>query len=281
MTVEGSVVMVTGAAGGLGWAVTQAFVNAGARVAIMDANVEALAELDDDACAVAGADNVLALPGDIADPDYIADAVDRTIERFGRIDVLINSAGLGMGVIRPDHMDNLIGIDEVDADVWRQFIDVNLTGPFLLIKAVAPHMRAQGRGRIIAITTSFFTMLRDGFSPYSASKAGLEVLLSGLAREFKDSGITVNIVVPGGPADTPMVPLESGFDRADLIRPEAMAPPMLWLASPAADAVTGRRYIAANWDTQLPPEEAAKRAGDAIGWPELTKNVVWPTALPE
>lgn len=87
--------------------------------------------------------------------------------------------------------------------------------------------------------------------------------------------------MPGGPADTPMVPLESGFDRADLIRPEAMAPPMLWLASPAADAVTGRRYIAANWDTQLPPEEAAKRAGDAIGWPELTKNVVWPTALPE
>lgn len=281
MADDGNVVMITGAAGGLGRAITQAFVNAGARVAILDANVAGLAELDDDACAVAGADNVLALPGDITDPAYISDAVARTVERFGRIDVLINNAGVGMGLIRPDHMDNLIGLDEIDADVWRTFIDVNLTGPFLLIKAVAPHMRAQGRGRIIAITTSFFTMLRDGFAPYSASKAGLEALLSGLAREFDGSGVTVNIVVPGGPADTPMVPLESGFDRADLIRPEALAPPMLWLASPAADGVTGRRYIAANWDTQLPPEEAAKRAGDAIGWPDLAKNVVWPTAVPE
>ena len=259
MSVDGSVVMLTGAAGGLGRAVTRAFVNAGARVAIMDVDTEGLAGLDEAVRAVAGAGNVLALPGDIADPVYVADAVDRTVDRFGRIDVLINSAGLGMGVIRPDHMDNLIGIGEIAADVWRRFIDVNLTGPFLLIKAVAPHMAARGRGRIIAITTSFFTMLRDGFAPYGASKAGLEALLSGLARELAASGITVNIVHPpftktdryparlkaraeqrGVSLAEAEASFTANFPIGRIVEPDDIAPMVLFLASAQAAAVTGQ-----------------------------------------
>ena len=81
-----------------------------------------------------------------------------------------------------------------------------------------PRFRAQGFGRIVNVTTSFFTMLRGGFAPYGPAKAGLEAWSASLAQELAATGVTVNVVVPGGPTDTPMVPQESGFDRRALIR---------------------------------------------------------------
>jgi NAD(P)-dependent dehydrogenase (short-subunit alcohol dehydrogenase family) len=94
------------------------------------------------------------------------------------------------------------------------------------------------------------------------------------------SGITVNVVVPGGPTDTPMVPPESGYDRAALIRPAQMAPPMLYLFSDRAAGVTGRRFVAANWDLALPPDQAAFQAGAPAGWPDLARTPVWPGGRP-
>ena len=94
-------------------------------------------------------------------------------------------------------------------------------------------------------------------------------------------GVTVNVVVPGGPSDTPMVPAESGYDRGDLIPPAAMVAPMLWLASVESDGVTGNRYVAARWDTGLPDRQAAERCGAPIGWPQLAQDPVWPGGKPE
>ena len=135
-------------------------------------------------------------------------------------------------------------------------------------------------GRIIDVTTSFFTMLRSGFHPYGPCKAGLEAMAAGHASEFAGTGVTVNVVVPGGPADTPMVPTESGIERSALIPPEVMAPPILWLCSEAANGITGNRYVAAKWDASLPAEQAERQCRAPIAWPDLAQSPVWPGGKP-
>ena len=177
-------------------------------------------------------------------------------------------------------MTNPVTLDEVSVDMWHRFIATNLSGAFHMVKAALPHLRAAGGGRIVNVTTSMFTMLRQGFYPYGVAKAGLEAWTASLAGELAGSGITVNVVVPGGPTDTPMVPPESGYDRAALIKPAQMAPPILYLFRDRASEVTGRRFIAANWDPDLPDDQAAYRAGAPAGWPDLARNAVWPGGRP-
>jgi NAD(P)-dependent dehydrogenase (short-subunit alcohol dehydrogenase family) len=149
-----------------------------------------------------------------------------------------------------------------------------------MTRAAVPHLKAQRWGRIVYVTTSFFTMLRGGFHPYGPSKAALEAMAAGHAQELAGTGITVNVVVPGGPADTPMVPRESGFERTQLIAPEVMAPPILWLCSDSGSASSGNRYVAAHWNAKLPPMEAAAQCRAAIAWPELAQAPVWPGGKP-
>jgi NAD(P)-dependent dehydrogenase (short-subunit alcohol dehydrogenase family) len=143
-----------------------------------------------------------------------------------------------------------------------------------------PRFREQGFGRIVNVTTSFFTTLNPGFSPYGPAKSGLEAWSASLAGELKGSGITVNVVVPGGPTDTPMVPANCGIAREQMIKPERMANPMLYLFSDAAAEITGRRYVAANWDPALPDEQAEAASGAPTGWPDLARNPVWPGRRP-
>ena len=148
-----------------------------------------------------------------------------------------------------------------------------------MVKAVLAHFEERGAGRVINVTTSFFTMQRGGYLPYAASKAALEAASASWAEEFAETAITVNVVVPGGPADTPMVPEEAGFAREELIRPEAMFLPMRWLVSDAGGGTSGRRFIAATWDTDIPPAEAAAANGTPIAWPDLKGTVVWPGGI--
>lgn len=276
----GKVVVITGGAGGFGRALTRRFVEDGARVASLDVSADGIAGL---AAEMRQLDNAagafLPLVVDVTDPVAAADAVARIIKRFGRIDALINNAGIGMGRIRNDHMKVPVRTAEIDFEAWQTYLAVNAGAAFNMVKAVLPHFEAQGAGRIINVTTSFFTMQRGGFLPYAASKAALEAASASWAEEFAGSGITVNVVVPGGPADTPMVPAEAGFDRAQLIRPEAMFWPMRFLISEAGGGTTGRRFIAANWDPALPADEAAESSGSAVAWPDLKGTVVWPGGI--
>jgi NAD(P)-dependent dehydrogenase (short-subunit alcohol dehydrogenase family) len=273
---EGRVAIVTGGAGGIGQALVRAFAAAGMRVGIADIGGEPAARLADEI----GAERAFAVATDIADPAACAACVAQVRARFGRVDVLVNNAGLGMGLVRADHMTGMAQIEDIAPEVWQRVVAVNLSGAFFMAHAAVPLLRAQGWGRIINVTTSFFTMLRPGFSPYGPAKSGLEAWSASLAGELKGSGITVNVVVPGGPTDTPMVPTESGMDRALLIRPERMAHPMLYLCSDAAADVTGRRFVAAHWDPALPDAEAAAHAGAPAGWPDLAQNPVWPGGKP-
>ncbi len=148
--------------------------------------------------------------------------------------------------------------------------------PMLVTRAALPFIKARGWGRIVNNTTSFRTMLR--VLPYGASKAALEAMSAIWATELAGSGITVNVLIPGGPTDTPLIAKESGWPRDQMLRPEIMGPPACWLLSEEANGVTGQRITAARWDTGRPGHEAASRAGRAIGWPELAGDAVWLTA---
>lgn len=267
-TAAGKVAMVTGGARGIGAAIAEGLLASGARVVVVDVDPATL-----EACPL----DVLKIRTDVSRPEECEAAVAQVRNAYGSVDVLINNAGVGMGLIADDHHARPIRMGEIDPEIWRRMFEVNCMGAFLMTRAALPAMVARGWGRMVNVTTSFFTMLNEGFAPYGPAKAALEAASAIWAKEFAGTGVTVNVLVPGGPTDTAMVPDSSPFDRDDLIRPAAMAPPACWLASPASDGVTGRRFIAALWDPTLAPDEAAEAAGAPIGWPELTMpGRVWP-----
>jgi NAD(P)-dependent dehydrogenase (short-subunit alcohol dehydrogenase family) len=272
---SGKVAIVTGGAGGFGRAIVAAFVERGARVAVCDIAADAVASIADGY----GRDRALAAPADIADPRACAVVVQTTVDHFGGLHILINNAALGMGVVRADHFTRCVQIEDIEVRTWQDFMAVNMNGAFYLAKSAIPIFRRQNWGRIINVTTSFFTMLRPGFSPYGPAKAALEAWSASLAAELKGSGITVNVVVPGGPANTSMVPPEAGFDRSKLVAPERMAPPMIWLSTEDAAGVTGSRFVAAEWDPAKPPADPSGIAGPAA-WPNLGMAPVWPDSGP-
>lgn len=202
---------------------------------------------------------------DVSDYAACERVVQKTIEEEGGLHILVNNAALGLGAIRADHQKRVIGIEEISPQMWQRFVATNFSGAWNMTRAAIGHLRAQRWGRIINVTTSFSTMLRGGFHPYGPCKAALEAMSAGHAAEFAGSGVTVNVVLPGGPVDTPMIPPESGYDRSTLIRPEVMGPPVVWLCSAE---VTGKRLVAAHWneDQPLPP----------AGWPNLGPEMLSP-----
>ena len=277
---DGKVAIVTGAAGGMGREFVQGLLGAGARVAALDVDEGGLEALAAKHREDAGAGRLVTRRTDIGSHEECAAAVAMTRESLGGLHVLVNNGAMGMGVIRMDHMTRLVEIHEIAPEVWDRFVTVNLSGAWYMTRAAIEGLLDQGWGRIVNVTTSFFTMLRGKFHPYSPAKAGLEAMSAGHAKEFEGRGVTVNVVVPGGPADTPMVPAESGLERAALVPARAMVPPVLWLCSEAGGAWNGHRYIAGNWDASLAPAAAAEGCRAPIGWEDLAGNLVWPGSKP-
>jgi NAD(P)-dependent dehydrogenase (short-subunit alcohol dehydrogenase family) len=280
-TLSGRTALVTGAAGGIGRELVRALLRAGANVMAADIADGGLKELALAMAAEGLAERLMSRPLDIADQRSCVAAVEAARGRFATLDILVNNGALGMGAVRDDHMINLVSIEEITPAIWDRFVAVNFSGAWYLTRAALPAMKDAGWGRIITVTTSFFTMLRGGFHPYGPVKAGLEAMAAGHAKEFDGTGVTVNVVVPGGPADTPMVPMSSGFRREDLIPPVRMTHPLLWLCSEAADRVTGRRYVAALWDPAASAETARQASEAPIAWPELAAAPVWPGGTPK
>ena len=213
--------------------------------------------------------------GDVAVEAACRSAVETVGDSFGPVEVLINNAGIGPSSLRPDAERRLPSVTELTPEIWSRFFAVNVTGAYLMLRAVLPQMRGNGWGRVINNTTSFFTMLR--VLPYGATKAALEGASAVWAKELEGTGVTVNVVVPGGPTDTAFIADQSGIDRDKMLRPEVMAAPVRWLASDLADGVTGRRFVAARWDDDVPTSEAAEKSAAPIGWPDLAAaTVIWP-----
>src|SRR6201999_3542794 len=133
---------------------------------------------------------------------------------------------------------NPIRFWQATQDQWDRFLTVNATAPVMMAKAVLPHMLKANSGRIITVTTTPGTMVRQAHLLYGATKAAAEAAMAVLAADLQDSEITANVLVPGGVTDTPLV--GDAGDRARMLRPEIMLPPLLWLVSDEAKTVSGR-----------------------------------------
>ena len=274
-------VLLTGAAGGLGTAMAEALAGDGHRLALVDIDEVCLQALANRLWQKHGDGVVLPLALDLADEEACSEAAGRAAEHFGRLDILVNNAGIGMSTLRPDyHLLPLAGLSEVSPEDWRRFLAVHAVAPFVFMQAAVPFMRERGWGRVVNITTSLSTMLRPQFFPYGASKAALEAMSAQFAGELEGSGVTVNVLTPGGPTDTGMVTAESAPDRSALLSPDVMAPPVRFLASEISDDFTGCRIIAALWDKRIAPVDAALKAGGPIGWPGTGPPAIWPESLP-
>jgi NAD(P)-dependent dehydrogenase (short-subunit alcohol dehydrogenase family) len=270
------VAIVTGAAGGIGRAMVRGLLAAGIRVAGVDRDREPLAVLAANATEESNADDLLTIPTDLTSDSAAEEITKATRDRFGRIDILVNNAGIGPGAIRPDSWQRPLKFWEITPDQWRRFVAVHTTAPLALANAVVPNMMRQGWGRIVNVTTSLGTMLNTGSPTYGPSKAALEALSAIMSKDLDGTGVTVNVLVPGGITNTPMVSA-SGFDRAKMIQPEVMVPPLLWLVSDAAGKVTGRRFLGVHWDPELPPEQAAEKAGAPVAWTSIATMPITPS----
>lgn len=268
--------MITGGGGGMGTVMSLSLIEVGARVVAIDVEQERLTELASKVSRPADEGALLPVRADIVQATECDRIVAEALGRFGAIHALVNNAGIGMQTIRPDYLSRPIRFWETDPDRWQAMMDVNWKGAFLMARAVAPHLLKQGWGRIINVTTSLDTMYRTCYTPYGMSKAALEAATASWAKDLDHTGVTVNVLVPGGPTNTRFIPITAPFDRQSLVQPEVMAAPIRWLISDASGEFTGRRFIANQWDTALPAEEAANKASSRAAWQEIASKAVWP-----
>jgi NAD(P)-dependent dehydrogenase (short-subunit alcohol dehydrogenase family) len=244
----GRVAIVTGGGRGLGRAMTLGLARAGAAVMATAARERGEVERVAAESEVNAPGRILPMLADVTKEDDCARVVTTALDRFGRLDVLVNNAGRGMKYVSENFMTEPTRFWETAPDVWRLVIDTNVVGPFLMARAAVPPMLAAGWGRIINVSMNAETMRRRGFSPYGPSKAALESETIIWAQDLAGSGVSVNALLPGGPTLTGMIPANfPDHLRATLLDPAIMVPPLLWLASKKSDGVTGRRFIAANW----------------------------------
>ena len=265
--------IVTGGASGIGKAMALGLVGAGYTVLVVDRNPATLATMPAAAAGLSG--SVITMEADLSQPDSFDRIVAEALKPTGRIDVLLNVAGVGQAAVKADQRQNPIRAWEITPEQWARFLAVNATAPIMMARAVVPHMLKAGKGRVITVTTSLGTMVREGYLLYGSSKAAAESSMAVLAADLKGTGVTANVLVPGGVTNTPLVGENAG-DPAKMLQPEIMVKPLLWLVSDAADAVSGRRFIAADWDGSVPADQAAEKAGAPVAWLSIARMPIEP-----
>ena len=273
---EGKVVVVTGAGRGIGRAISLALAAAGAKIAMLDIDDDVLHAAAAEVEAVGGSERVLPLVADVTIADDAKAAATNTLARFGRLDVLVNDAVVGPERIGPTFLTDAEKFWSLDDGLWRLMLEVNVFGPQLMARTLVPYMLEAGWGRIVNITTSLDTMYLAGAGAYGPSKAALEAHSRIMAHDLEETGVTANVLVPGGPVNTRMIPAASGIARDKLIQPEIMQAPSVWLCSDDSDGINGMRFIAALWDPALPRAARIEKAGAPIAWPQLGAQAIFP-----
>lgn len=228
MNFKNQVVLITGGTGALGAVVVQNFLEQGAHVITTYHSPRSFAELQ--AALDEAQSRVIGITADVTKEAGTHALVAETLQRFGRIDVLINLVGGYMGGV------NLVDTSEAD---WERMLTLNLKSTFLSCKAVLPHMLKQNYGRIVNTSSRGAVEVGPGAVAYSVSKAGVLTLTQSLAQEVKQHNITANVVLPGL-IDTPQnrqnIP---GADYSKWVAPKSIAHLMLYLASAEAGAING------------------------------------------
>ncbi len=249
---------------------TVALLQAGAAVAATDRAETGLLRLRE-RLAADQASRLHVFPNDIATAEgrqHLLSALER---RLGCIDVLINNAGIGLRAIREDYPTRPIRYWEVDGRTLEQFLAIHTVAPYLLANALLSGMLQRRWGRVVNVTTSLATMIRPGMSPYGGAKAATEAFTAMLASDLAGSGVTANILVPGGPVDTPILPDGIRGERKQWMQPAVMSAPIVWLCSSAADQVNGKRVVAAECD----PHSGEPAELPGIAWPGFESKVHW------
>ena len=215
------VAVVTGGGRGIGAAIAARLTSDGFAVAVLDVDADA-------AEATAGGLGGSAHQADVSSYDSVRSAVDEVLERWGRIDVLVNNAGWDR--VQP-FLDN-------EPELWDRLIGVNLRGPINVCHLVLPHMVGQGSGRVVNVASDAGRVGSSGEVVYSACKGGVIALTKGLAREMARHGITANCVCPG-PTDTPLLAEIRSEETGDrIIDAIVRATPLRRLATPEDIAET-------------------------------------------
>lgn len=180
--------IVTGGSRGIGAAISTLLAQSGANVMIdylpVERDIEGLKQVEQQIRAGGGV--VDSFAGDVTSPEAMEDLCRKTLDRFGSLDILVNSAGFTVPA----------GIGELSADLWKSGIEVNLSGAYYATRAASHHMIAQGQGRIIYIGSAGSITGGGGSAAYSAAKAGINGLVRALSKELAPKGITVNAVLP-------------------------------------------------------------------------------------
>ena len=236
-------VLITGASQGIGLAYAQAFADAGFNVVMADIRGA------EQAAQGLGKESVIGVTGDVTQPAQAEAMVQAAIDRFGRVDVLVNNAAFYAGL-------NLANFEQVSEADWDRSMNVNVKGVWLMCRAVAPHMREQGWGRIINIASNVVFMGKPNFLHYVTSKGAVWALTNGMSRELAGTGITVNCVAPGYTITAATREMGTAEQVADLERqiidaqsvkrllePEDMVGAVRYLASEEAAMVTGQTII--------------------------------------
>jgi NAD(P)-dependent dehydrogenase (short-subunit alcohol dehydrogenase family) len=234
-TLQDKVALITGASQGLGRALALAFAKEGARVVVNARSEESVRPVAGEVEGV-GAE-ALAVAADVSKGADVERLVGETVGRFGRIDVLVNNAGL---------LGPRVAIEEYPEDEWRRVIEANLTGPFLASKATIPHM-SEG-GSIINVVSGVSVEGRAEWGAYSVSKFGVEGLTQILAAELAERGVRVNAVDPGGMRTDMRAAAYPEEDPQTRITPGENTAVFLYLASDGSKDVTGERFKAQEFE---------------------------------
>jgi NAD(P)-dependent dehydrogenase (short-subunit alcohol dehydrogenase family) len=220
---DGKVAIITGASQGLGRGVALAFAREGCRVALAARSVEALQDVAAEA-RVLGAE-ALAVATDVGDEAQIEALFARTVERFGRLDLLVNNAALLDGG----------PLEELSSALWRRAVDVNLTAPFLCTRAAFRIMKPQGGGRIINVASIAAQRVRPNSAPYAATKHGLWGLTQAAALEGRAHGIVVSCLYPGNIRTEKRAAGSSAFNSEPMMSVEEVAEGVLFMAAQPAN----------------------------------------------
>jgi 3-oxoacyl-[acyl-carrier protein] reductase len=239
MRLENKVAVITGGAQGIGRAIALGMAREGAKLVVADLQSEKASAVANEVKALGS--EALGVEVNVADESSVKRLAEATLADFGRIDILVNDAGIYL-------KSSVVDMSEAD---WDRTLDINLGGNFLCCRAFVPGMRAQKSGRIISIASGIGHYGMKQFSHYAASKAAIIGFVKSLARELGADGITVNAICPGS-ANTAMPrghrTEEEVMQRLrstplpHVLEPEDIAGPVVFLASDAAAYVTGQSY---------------------------------------
>jgi len=237
MRLQGKVAVVTGGAQGIGRAIALGLGREGASIVVADVQADKARSVVDEVGAL-GSEG-LAVEVNVANESAVKRLAEQTFSRFGRVDVLVNDAGIYLKA----------PVVDITEENWDRTINVNLGGNFLCSRAFIPSMRKQKSGRIISIASGIAHYGAKEFAPYAASKAAIIGFVKSLAREVAPDGITVNAICPGA-ANTAMPRTHRSEEElmerlrsnplSHVLEPEDFVGPVVFLASDAASYITGQ-----------------------------------------